>query len=131
RAYHLRGGRRGEDEADAVDLPDLLRLYGERRSKADSENDREPDQPHGHLGGGWLAGSLAERHDGHQRAGRDCTGARARMRYWIISSARIRSDCGIVKPSALAVLRLITNSNLVGCSTGRSLGFAPFRILST
>ena len=27
-------------------------------------------------------------------------------------------------PSALAVLRLITNSNFVGCSTGRSLGFA-------
>jgi hypothetical protein len=23
------------------------------------------------------------------------------------------------------------NSNLVGCSTGRSVGFAPFRILST
>src|SRR5207245_11130642 len=34
-------------------------------------------------------------------------------------------------PSALAVLRLITNSNLVGCSIGRSAGLAPFRILST
>ena len=30
---------------------------------------------------------------------------------------------------ALAVLRLITNSNLVGCSTGNSAGFAPLRIL--
>src|SRR5262249_18060028 len=30
-------------------------------------------------------------------------------------------------PSALAVLRLITNSNLVGCMTGRSAGLAPFR----
>jgi hypothetical protein len=28
----------------------------------------------------------------------------------------------------LAVLRLITVSNLVGCSTGRSAGFAPLRI---
>jgi len=33
--------------------------------------------------------------------------------------------------SALAVLRLIANSNFVGCSTGRSAGFAPLRILST
>jgi len=29
-------------------------------------------------------------------------------------SARNSSDCGIVKPSALAVLRLITKSNFVG-----------------
>jgi hypothetical protein len=28
-------------------------------------------------------------------------------------------------------LRLIIRSNLVGCSTGRSAGLAPFRILST
>jgi hypothetical protein len=46
-------------------------------------------------------------------------------------SARSSSDWGIVRPSALAVLRLITNSNLVGCSTGRSVGFAPLMILST
>jgi hypothetical protein len=51
--------------------------------------------------------------------------------YWITSSARCSSDCGIVRPRALAVLRLITSSNFVGCSMGRSPGFAPFRILST
>ena len=34
-------------------------------------------------------------------------------------------------PIALAVLRLINNSNLVGRSTGKSAGFAPFRIRST
>src|SRR5205823_3096179 len=44
------------------------------------------------------------------------------------SSARCSSDCGTVRPSALAVFRLITSSNLVGCSTGRSAGLAPFRI---
>ena len=37
-----------------------------RKNDADSENHREPDPPHGHLGGGWLAGSLAERHDAHE-----------------------------------------------------------------
>jgi hypothetical protein len=47
------------------------------------------------------------------------------------SSARDNTDCGIVNPSALAVLRLITSSNLVGCSTGRSPGLAPFRIRCT
>src|SRR4029453_14955055 len=42
--------------------------------------------------------------------------------------ARSRSDCGIVRPRALAVLRLITNSNLVGCSTGRLPGLVPFGV---
>jgi len=39
--------------ADPVYLPGwLLALGGERRkSEADSENDREPDPPHGHLSG--------------------------------------------------------------------------------
>src|SRR5207245_787814 len=55
----------------------------------------------------------------------------AAVGYWITSSARDSSDCGIVRPSALAVLRLMTSSNFVGCSTGRSAGFAPLRILST
>jgi len=36
------------------------------------------------------------------------------------SSARTKSDCGTLMRRAFAVLRLITNSNLVGCSTGRS-----------
>ena len=46
----------------------------------------------------------------------------------ITSSAPARSVCGTVRPSALAVLRLITSSNLVGCWTGRSAGLAPLRI---
>src|SRR5215475_10944123 len=46
----------------------------------------------------------------------------------ITSSARASSLSGIWRPSALAVLRLITNSNLVGCSTGISAGCAPRRI---
>src|SRR5436190_8644736 len=45
--------------------------------------------------------------------------------YSITLSARARKDSGMVSPSALAVLRLITNSNLLGCSTGTSATFAP------
>src|SRR5262249_52461032 len=52
-------------------------------------------------------------------------------RYWIASSARCRSDGGIVKPSALTVLKLRISLNVVARSTGRRAGFAPFRILST
>jgi hypothetical protein len=51
--------------------------------------------------------------------------------YSITSSARASSDGGTVRPSALAVLRLITSSNFVGCSKGRPEGFAPLIILST
>src|SRR5262249_28113790 len=49
----------------------------------------------------------------------------------ITSSARASSVGGTSRPSALAVVRLITRSNLVGCSTGRLAGFAPRKILST
>src|SRR6476661_4389292 len=49
----------------------------------------------------------------------------------ITSSARPSSVGGISSPRALAVLRLITSSKWIGCSTGRSAGWAPFRILST
>src|SRR4030095_14488984 len=51
--------------------------------------------------------------------------------YSITSSARTSKEGGTVRPSSLAVLRLIISSNLVGCSTGRSEGLVPLRILST
>src|SRR5580704_9223 len=46
----------------------------------------------------------------------------------ITSSATASSVGGMARPSAFAVLRLITNSNLVGCMTGRSAGFSPLSI---
>src|SRR5262249_40671091 len=49
----------------------------------------------------------------------------------ITSSAMASTFDGTVIPSALAVVRLMTSSNLVGCSTGMSPGFVPRRILST
>jgi hypothetical protein len=59
------------------------------------------------------------------------TGRADQARYWMISSARTRIDCGMVNPRALAVLRLRIISNFVGCSIGKSPGFAPFTIRST
>src|SRR5262249_6732767 len=49
----------------------------------------------------------------------------------ITSSARARNVGAISSPIALAALRLMTSSSSVGCSTGRSPGRAPLRILST
>jgi hypothetical protein len=46
--------------------------------------------------------------------------------YSITASARATTAGGISSPMALAVFRLMTNSNLVGCNTGRSAGFSPF-----
>jgi hypothetical protein len=51
--------------------------------------------------------------------------------YSTSSLARSRNLSGIARPSALAVVRLIMRSNLVGCSTGMLPGFVPRRILST
>jgi hypothetical protein len=62
------------------------------------------------------------------------TSARRRHRnrlHSITSSARIRSEGGTVRPSAVAVLTLITNLNLLGSCTGSSSGLAPFKIRST
>src|SRR5262249_33387521 len=46
----------------------------------------------------------------------------------ITSSAIATSVGGTLKPRAFAVLRLMTNSNLVACITGRSAGFSPLRM---
>jgi hypothetical protein len=48
--------------------------------------------------------------------------------YSITSSASNCIEVGTARPSALAVFMLITSSNLVGCSTGNSLGCAPQRM---
>jgi hypothetical protein len=49
----------------------------------------------------------------------------------ITSSAVASSLSGMVRPSAFAVLRLTTNSNLVACCTGISAGFSPFSMRPT
>jgi hypothetical protein len=46
------------------------------------------------------------------------------MIYSITSPAREHKNSGIVSSSALAVVKLMIRSNLLGCSTGISPGFA-------
>ena len=45
--------------------------------------------------------------------------------HLITWSARSKTELGILRPSASAVFKLIINSSLVGCSIGKSPGFAP------
>src|SRR5262249_13370229 len=46
----------------------------------------------------------------------------------ITSSARASKVGGRVRPSILAVWALMTSSNLLDCTTGRSAGLAPLRM---
>jgi hypothetical protein len=55
----------------------------------------------------------------------------ARPVHSITAVAMPRSGCGTSIPSAVAVLTLKTRSNVVGCCTGRSGGFAPSRMRPT
>jgi len=46
--------------------------------------------------------------------------------YSITSSATAQNVHGTSMPSCLAVFRLMANTNLVDCTTGRSAGLATF-----
>jgi hypothetical protein len=83
--------------------------------------------------GHWVAALLSTRIVAwRQRAVKFIPNALARLStYWITSVACCKTAGGIVSPSAFAVFRLMTSSNVVACSMGRSAGFAPLRILST
>jgi hypothetical protein len=63
---------------------------------------------------------------GRSRAQRGCCD-KITVAHSITSSARASNVGGTSRPSALAVLRLITSSNFVGCSTRRSAALAPLR----
>src|SRR5262249_53161410 len=52
----------------------------------------------------------------------------ASLDHSITSSASASTLSGRARPRAFAALRLITSSNFVGNSTGRSAGFAPLRM---
>src|SRR5262249_49572579 len=82
----------------------------------------EPDHRHG-----WLLRTRRERPRRRTAEQRD----ELAPLHSLTSLATESSVGGIVRPSALAVLRLITSSYLVGACTGRSAGFSPLRMRST
>src|SRR5262249_19767041 len=84
---------------------------------------QHPDAPHSLL--------LRPRRERPRRRAAEQRNELAAPHHSITSSARARRVDGTSRPSDLAVLRLTTSSNLVGCSTGNSAGLVPFKIRST
>src|SRR5262249_22803068 len=66
----------------------------------------------------------------HETDAMSALGQKQTLAYSIISSAVCCRCSGTVRPSALAVLRLITSTNLVGACTGRLRGSSPFNMRS-
>ena len=64
---------------------------------------------------GSFAGCCARAASGHAAAAPPSSVMNSRRSHSITSSARASSVGGTSRPSALAVLRLMTSSNLVGC----------------
>src|SRR5262249_8918591 len=76
----------------------------------------------------WLLRARRER-PGHRRSAEERD--EVAPLHSITSSPRPSSVGETVRPSVLAVCRLMTSSNLVGACTGSSPGFVPLRIRST
>src|SRR4029077_18968853 len=75
----------------------------------------------------WLLRARSDRPDGRGSGERYEVAAP----HSITSSARASKVAGTSRPSDLAVLRLMTSSNLVGCCTGSSAGLAPLSMRLT
>ena len=82
------------------------------------------------IGGREVGGSIKMKVDARSSLGARVSGSGSSLApfHSITWSARASSIGGTSMPSAFAVFRLITNSNLVDCTTGRSAGLAPLRI---
>src|SRR5262249_31253012 len=113
-----------DDHVAAFDVA-LLR---QTLSKNPDERLRQPAR--GKKGHHWTGGLLRARNQRPRGRAGEQRDELAPF-HSITSSARSGNAGGICKPIALAVLRLITSSNLVGACTGRSPGFSPRKMRST
>src|SRR6516225_6941897 len=97
-----------------TEAPDIGRITG-RRGRAEKPN------------GGRRRLLRASRERPSKRSRRRAAEQRNELAppHSITSSARASRRSGTASPSDLAVLRLSTKSNFVGCITGRSAGFSP------
>src|SRR5262245_60679239 len=107
-------------------IPSFDQASAKPRQQMWSVTRREPIQEPNHRHR-WLLRACRERPCCRAAEQRDELAAL----HSITSSARASSVGGTSTPSALAALRLITSSYLVGACTGRSAGFSPLRMRST
>src|SRR5262249_13546674 len=116
------------DDADPWNLGcALLGARGERPRGGTGEERDERAAPYPvHSGASGNPGSAARGPGPSIRGGRTAVRLSA-LDPSTTSSAIASTPGGILRPSVFAVLRLITRSNLVGCSIGRSAVLAPLR----
>jgi hypothetical protein len=104
------------ENSDPLHLLGLLSFGEKRRQEANGKNDREPDPPHTHLGSGWLAGSLAERHGAHQHV-HSSRLAKKRSHRWersFLLTGRVKrsgvrsGEIGVRDPDPTARYRLVS-----------------------
>src|SRR5438128_1106970 len=109
----------------AFDIAIVPQLAREPLDRRQGLGGKDPDRPH-------VLALLRARRE-RPRGGRaaEQSDEIAPRDHSMTSSARASSVGGTSRPRAFAVLRLIANSYLVGCCTGRSAGLAPLRISST
>src|SRR5262249_16954434 len=74
------------------------------------------------------SGAKADIAGGPRSAKTGCEQSQQGSPYSITSSAVASNDGDTVRPSILAVWALMTSSNLLDCTTGKSAGLAPLRI---
>ena len=124
-AHRLAAAEMHLDAEDCGPRETILRQFGQGDG---SHRAHEPARM-SHLARGRLDGKSSRRLRSRlgcppsQQPGEKCSPPHS-----ITSSARARSVGGTSRPRAFAVLRLTTNSNPVGCSTGIFAGLSPLRI---
>src|SRR5262245_61314473 len=86
------------------------------------------DEPEQCAHGARLSDSPGDQHGSYFRYTQAVSNRSKAAFYSITSSALESSVGGTVRPSILPVSALMTSSNLLACTTGKSPGFAPLRM---
>src|SRR5262245_32599518 len=89
------------------------------------------DDEYGLLGRTRKRGREREAEEENDQQSRESHRCELLFPHGITSSARARIAGDRTRPRAFAAFVFTTSSNCVGCSTGKSAGLAPFKILST
>ena len=116
-----------EDDVLAFQPAEIPKALSEYRGQG-RVTGRGFSEPTYSVGLSGLLGLDGERRDQEHHTSASEEGAA--VHYWITSSARASTDGGIVRPMALAVLRLMTKWSRSSCSMGRSPGAVPSRTRS-
>src|SRR5262249_22711515 len=112
-----------DDQVLTLDVAEFPQPRQETLDRPQRQTAHQPDTLHPRR-------LLRTRRERPRRRAAEQRDERAPVAHSITSSASESNLPGTVRRSVLAVVRLITRSNLVGCSTGMPAGLVPQNILS-